>query len=153
MESMVAELQEIIDRNLVSLSIFLQRRYGITEKPTPLLLLALHKRYGDPFLNDMSVAIDKDVLDNFGPDESTSSTTDGTTKVSLFNRLKGLFDKAKPLLSTVTGSKSSSSNQTQKGSGVDNQPKENPTKKIIIIGAIVIVVLIVVVVIIKRFKK
>lgn len=152
MESMVAELQEIIDRNLVSLSIFLQRRYGIKEKPTPLLLLALHKRYGDPFLNDMSVAVDKDILDNFGPEPAATGTGTTTAKVSIFTKLKGLFEKAQPLIKAATGSKSSSSN-TQTKSVVDDKPKENPTKKIIIIGAIVIVVLIVVVVIIKRFKK
>lgn len=151
MESMVAALQEIIDRNLVSLSIFLQRRFGITEKPTPLLLLALYNNHGDRFLEDMSLAVENEVLDNFGPDSSTDTATAGTTKVSIFSRLKGLFDKAKPLVTAVTGSKSSSSNQTK--SSVDDKPKENPTKKIIIIGAIVIVVLIVVVVIIKRFKK
>lgn len=150
MESMVAELQELIDRNFMSLSIFLQKRYGITEKPTPLALLALHHQYGDAFLHDLVLAVDK--LDNFGPDVSTDSATTGTTKVSLFSRLKGLFDKAKPLIGAVTGSKSSSSTQPKKV-GDEPEPKENPTKKIIIIGAIVIVVLIVVVVVIKKFKK
>lgn len=149
MESMVAELQELIDRNFMSLSIFLQKRYGITEKPTPLVLLALHSQHGEAFLHDLVLAVDK--LDNFGPDASTDSATTSTTKVSLFSILKGLFDKAKPLISAATGSKSTSSNQTKTGG--DEKPKENSTKKIIIIGAIVIVVLIVVVVVIKKFKK
>lgn len=162
MESMVAKLQELIDRKPQALSIFLAGRFGIQEEPTPLLLLGLYKLYGENFLSDLSIIFDgqDDLIAFTGvalADAATAAreTADAKAKADkqakTQNLIKSVASGVKFVSDAFRSSKSSGN------SAGDPPPPEEPpadkTKKVIIIGAIVIVVLIVIVIVIKKFKK
>jgi len=162
MESMVAKLQELIDRKPQALSIFLSGRFGIQEEPTPLLLLGLYKLHGENFLNDLSIIFDgQDDLIAFTGIALADSLTaarqvadqaaQAEKQQKRQNTIKAVGTAVKFVSDAFRSSKSSGN------SAGDPPPPEEPpadkTKKVIIIGAIVIVVLIVIVIVIKKFKK
>lgn len=164
MESMVAKLQELIDRKPEALSIFLVRRFGIEEKPTPLLLLGLYQLHGESFLEDLSVIFEgKDDLVSFSgiygnlADSATTAQSAATAKQQADKQAK-----TKSTIQSVASfvklgvdalKTSKSSGNTAGNPPPPEEESADKTKKVIIIGAIVIVVLIVVVIVIKKFKK
>ena len=165
MESMVAKLQELIDRKPQALSIFLVNRFGIEESPTPLVLLGLYQLYGESFLEDLSIIFEgqDDLVAfsgiygtlNLSADIARQQAAEAEAKAKEAKRdntIKAVSSAVNFVKDVFKSSKSSSGNTAGAPPPPEDQSADK-TKKIIIIGAIVIVVLIVVVIVVKKFKK
>lgn len=126
-------LQQLIDRHRKDLSILLQAN-GVTQEPTPSLLLACYIQFGDEFIKELAKLGEE-------PFQGNISNIEGA---GIVEKLTNFFEiiTGKTPAEAITGTRAGSAAPTSEAE-TETAPKKEPisTKKIIIIGLCIVAVL------------